>query len=548
MPDVHLEVHDALGRRVVTIDKPSFVIGRRSGSDVHVMDTEVSREHAEIVQAGGRYLVRDRGSRFGTFVNGSQVTEQSLAHGDRIRLGKSGKAELLFWVGDLPPDGGTSSGGSSIIGGFRQVAKVLETLQAVGGARLLDEVLTLVMDTAIEITEAERGFIMLANEKGELELKLARAAGKVPLPAGGFERSRKIPESVYASGLARVVSDLQDGDLKGAHEGTIALGIRHVLCVPLRLVRYMEVPGIAQAAQIIGVLYLDSREKGKILSHTAKAALETLAAEAAGAIENTRLYREALEKARIDEELKIASQIQQALLPRPKKSGPYFEAYGTSIACRAIGGDFFDYIDYPDGRFAFALGDVAGKGPPAALLTAVIQGLLLAHAASAADARETIVNVNRGLHARAIAARFATAFFGILDGEGRLTYCNAGHNAPMLFSNGSARRLEAGGLVLGLFEDVVYDQGVVQLSAGDVVVLFSDGVCEAVNEDGEEFGDERITEAVLPALDQGPQATLEALLASVRRFAQGAPMKDDITAVVVHYTPPAFKNAGRGVF
>jgi sigma-B regulation protein RsbU (phosphoserine phosphatase) len=535
VPDVHLEVHDALGRRVVTIDKPSFVIGRRSGSDLHVMDTEVSREHAEIAQVGGRYLVRDRGSRYGTFVNGSLVTEHPLVHGDRIRLGKSGKAELLFWIGELPPEG--SSEGSSILGGFRQVANLRETLQAVGSARLLDEVLTLVLDAAIEMTEAERGFVMLANEAGELELKLARGEGKMPLPGTGFARSHKIPEAVYASGTARVVTDLHDSDLAQAHEGTIALGIRHVLCVPLRLVRYVEHAGTTPASQSIGVLYLDSREKGTMLSHTARAALETLAAEAAGAIENTRLYRSALEKARIDEELKIASQIQQSLLPPAKKTGAFFDAFGTSIPCRAIGGDFFEYMDLPDGRFGFALGDVAGKGPPAALLTAVLQGLFVAHATASPEPSTTIARVNQGLLSRKIEARFATAFFGMLDRDGRLSYCNAGHNPPLLFSGGSVRRLEAGGIVLGLFGNATYEQEVVQLAPGVVIVVFSDGVSEAVNGAGDEFGEERIPGAVAATIDQSPQTMLDALLASVRQFADGTPMKDDVTAVILRYTP-----------
>jgi serine phosphatase RsbU (regulator of sigma subunit) len=424
-----------------------------------------------------------------------------------------------------------------VIGGFRQVASLLETLQAVGSARLLDEVLTLVLDAAIEITEAERGFVMLANAAGELELKLARAAGRIPLPGSGFERSRKIPEAVYTSGTARVVTDLQDGDLAQAHEGTIALGIRHVLCVPLRLVRYVEHPGTTPASQSIGVLYLDSREKGAMLSHTARAALETLAAEAAGAIENTRLYREAVEKARLDEELKIASEIQQALLPKPQKNGTFFEAFGTSIACRAIGGDFFEYMDLPEGRFGFALGDVAGKGPPAALLTAVIQGLLAAHAPASPDPRATIDRVNKGVVTRAIAARFATAFLGILDAEGRLAYCNAGHNPPCLFTGGSVRTLGVGGMVLGLFDGAAYEQEVVQLTPGDVIVLFSDGVSEAVNAAGEEFGEAAIPDAVRPALGQSPKAMLEALLAAVRSFAGGTPMKDDITAVVIRYKP-----------
>src|SRR5215471_1509330 len=154
------------------------------------------------------------------------------------------------------------------------------------------------MDAAIEVTGAERGFIMLANRAGELELKLARLQGKVSLSGSRFETSRKIPEQVFASGLPRIVEDLQDGSLAQVHGGTIALGIRHVLCVPLRLVRYVDAPAAAAADKNIGVLYLDSREKGSLLSSSTRSALETLATEAAVAIENARLYRETLEKAR----------------------------------------------------------------------------------------------------------------------------------------------------------------------------------------------------------------------------------------------------------
>ena len=211
-------------------------------------------------------------------------------------------------------------------------------------------------------------------------MKLARLQGKVSLSGARFETSRKIPEQVFASGQPRIVADLRDGDLAQAHGGTIALGIRHVLCVPLRLVHYVDAPGAAGEARAIGVLYLDSREKGRLLSDTARTALETLAAEAAVAIENARLYREATEKARMDEELRIASQIQQALLPQARKSVGFCEAMGASIPCRAIGGDFFEYLDLPDGSFGFALGDVSGKGPPAALLTAVLQGIFAAQA------------------------------------------------------------------------------------------------------------------------------------------------------------------------
>jgi serine phosphatase RsbU (regulator of sigma subunit)/pSer/pThr/pTyr-binding forkhead associated (FHA) protein len=533
MHEPRLEVVDTLGRRIVVINKPSFSIGRRSANDLRLTGTDVSREHADILLADGRYLIRDRGSRCGTMVNGTVITERPLKHGDRIRIGRTAGAELVFLIDDTPAS--EINSGTSIVGGFRQVAALLEALRALGSSRVLDEVLLLVMDAAIDVTGAERGFIMLANDAGELELKLARLQGRISLSGARFETSRKIPEQVFASGQPRIVADLRDGDLASAHGGTIALGIRHVMCVPLRLVRYVDAPGTSPEARAIGVLYLDSREKGRLLSDAAATALETLAGEASVAIENARLYREAAEKARTDQELRIASQIQQALLPQARKNVGFCEAMGASIPCRAIGGDFFEYLDLPDGSFGFALGDVSGKGPPAALLTAVLQGIFAAQAFALVEPNETLRRVNRALLARGVESRFATIFFGVITPDGRLTYCNAGHNPPLLLTGGHVRKLETGGMIVGLFPHATYDQETVQLSAGNLLAVFSDGVSEALSASGEEFGEDRILTAITADNCESTGAALQSLLSAVKSFAEGAPQNDDVTAMVVKY-------------
>jgi sigma-B regulation protein RsbU (phosphoserine phosphatase) len=531
MSDARLEVHDSLGRRIVALDKPAFTIGRRTGNDLHLMGSDVSRDHAEISHADGRYIVRDRGSRYGTFVNGSQITEHTLSHGDRIQLGKTGGAELVFLLDDSPPQ--THS--STVAGDLRQVAVLLEGLRALGSGRVLDEVLILVMDSAIEVTGAERGFIMLANERDELEMKLARARGRITLQATRFETSRKIPEEVFTTGEV-VDKDLLDGDLENAHLATVALGIRHVLCAPLRLVRYVDqAADAAIEPKRIGVLYLDSRERGTLLSRAARTALDTLATEAAVAIENARLYRDSMEKARIEQELRIASQIQQALLPQPRRAAGFFNAMGASIPCRAIGGDFFDYIDLADGRFGFVLGDVAGKGPPAALLTAMLQGIFAAQTFGVTEPSETLTRINLALIHRSIESRFATAFFGVIASDGRLTYSNAGHNPPLLFSRSGVQRLEEGGLILGMFPQASYDQETVGLRPGDLIVVFSDGVSEALSATGEEFGEDRIKDVIGRDVSVGPEVLLERLLAAVRDFTRGAVQNDDVTALVVQY-------------
>jgi serine phosphatase RsbU (regulator of sigma subunit) len=344
---------------------------------------------------------------------------------------------------------------------------------------------------------------------------------------------------VFATGKQKIVADLRDsGEMLNAHEGTIALGIRHVLCTPLRLVRYVEHADAEAPSRNIGVLYLDSRVKGKLLSGGVRTALETLAAEAALAIENARLYRETLEKARIDQELRTAAQIQQALLPPPRRKGPFFDAMGTSIPCRAVGGDFFEYMDVPEG-FGFALGDVAGKGPPAALLTAVLQGIMAGQAQSNLAPSETMRRINVALMSRGIESRFATAFLGHLTPEGRLTYTNAGHNPPFVFSKAGIRRLETGGMIVGLFPAAEYEEETIQLEPGDTIVVFSDGVSEATSGSGEEFGDDRIESTVKANLSGTSDQVLTALLDAVREFTKGTAQGDDVTAVVIRYEPVA---------
>ena len=532
MSDARLEVTDALGRRIVPISKGQFEIGRRETNDLRLAGSEVSRDHAEIAVEDNKFVLRDRSSRYGTYVNGDQVTERALAHGDRIRLGRTGGAEMVFLLADSapPPERATTTA----IGDLRQIAVLLEGLRALGSGRVLDDVLSLVLDSAIEVSGAERGFIML-EMAGELEFKMARGRGRVVLSGGSFATSRKIPEEVFRTGEPRIVADLLDSELANFHSGTVALGIRNVLCVPLRLVRYLDRAEAAGEERRIGVLYLDSREKGSLLSNSTRAALETLATEAAVAIENARLYRETMEKARMEQEMRIAAEIQQALLPKAGRTGAYFRAAAASLPCRSIGGDFYDYVDLSDGSFGFALGDVAGKGPPAALLSAMMQGIFAAQAATSDPPSQTISRVNLALYRRGIESRFVTLMYGALYADGRLVYCNAGHNPPLVVGKNGFRRLECGGPIVGLFESATYEEETVKLEAGDWLIVFSDGVSEALSASGEEYGESRILECVNRNLALDPQRLLEAMFSDVREFARGAAQSDDITGMVMRF-------------
>jgi sigma-B regulation protein RsbU (phosphoserine phosphatase) len=331
------------------------------------------------------------------------------------------------------------------------------------------------------------------------------------------QTSRRIPDEVF-TGKDRIVTDLQDDAHAPYHTGTVALGIRHVMCTPLNVTAY----GSQGAARRIGVLYLDSRERG-YLQHVGL--LHALAAEAAVVIENARLYREVVVKERAEQEMRIAAEIQQALLPPSEYVGPAAELAAITTPCRSVGGDLFDYAAKEDGAIAFAVADVAGKGTSAALLTAVVQGLFAAEVEMTGSPADVLARVNRALCRRAIAARFVTAFYGELGRDGMLRYCNAGHNPPFVIAGTKATRLETGGSVLGLFEHAMFETGEIRFGAGDLLVLFSDGVTEAENANGDEFGDERLA-ACLDAVGAASSVVVrDAVQAAVREFCGPTPAK-----------------------
>jgi sigma-B regulation protein RsbU (phosphoserine phosphatase) len=529
--EARLEFNDDQGRRIVRIDRDVFTIGRRAGQDLQLNGKEISREHAEIAFVDDHYVLRDKDSRFGTWANAERVTERSLAHLDRLRFGDA-EPEMTFFIAA----GSVERSTELAIGDLRQISSLLEGLRAVGSSRVLDDVLALVLDSSIDVSGAERGFIMLANGEGALEFKLGRARGRQPLDGTVFRTSRKIPDQVFFTGRPQIVMDMLDGDWAESHGATIAMGIRNILCVPLSLVHFTERGKQLSEERRLGVLYLDSKDKASLQSPVVGTALETLAREASVAIENTRLYGEALQKVQMEQELRIAAEMQQALLPPRLRLGTTFEAVGAMVSCLAIGGDFFDYFDVPNGGAGFVLCDVSGKGAPAALMTAMIQGVFRAFAEDAQGPAAAMTRVNRVLSRRAVRSRFATSFYGILWPDGRFVSSNAGHNPPIVARcDGSVQRLEKGGMPLGLFGQAAYEEEEILLKPGDTLLLFSDGMSEAANPEGEEFGDDRLIESMCTSFHEKPDAMLDRLFATAREFAGTQPQADDMTALIVRY-------------
>jgi hypothetical protein len=253
-----------------------------------------------------------------------------------------------------------------------------------------------------------------------------------------------------------------------------------------------------------------------------------------------RVRAEAEREAREGQEMRIAAEIQQALLPPRSRSASWYDAAGASIPCRSIGGDFFEYFDLPDGRVGFALADVAGKGPPAALLAAMVQGIFDSHARRGDGPAATMATVNDAIAAREIEARFATLFYAVLGPAGDLVFSNAGHNPPVVLRRRDVvRRLETGGLVLGPFKGATFDEERSTLEPGDVLVVYSDGVTDAESPDGEQFGEERLLQCLGGPPVESIEAVRDRLLDAVRTFAAGRPPFDDVTVLAVRYLGPS---------
>jgi sigma-B regulation protein RsbU (phosphoserine phosphatase) len=253
-------------------------------------------------------------------------------------------------------------------------------------------------------------------------------------------------------------------------------------------------------------------------------------------VEPAQLYKATLARVQADQEMRMAAEIQQALMPQALRQGLGYEVAASSRPCRAIGGDFIDYFNLADGGFAFVLGDVAGKGAAAALLAAVLQGIFTANAYRCGTPAMQIGEANDALVRREIDSRFATIVYGVLNPDGRLTYCNAGHNPPLLVRESGTRRLETGGMVVGMIKAATFEEQTIQLEPGDVLVTFSDGITEARNADWEEFGEERLLNCVNANRQLAPAALRQKLFDEVHRFSGGDVQTDDLTILVLSYS------------
>jgi len=294
--------------------------------------------------------------------------------------------------------------------------------------------------------------------------------------------------------------------------------------------------------KMIGLLTVFNKRSDLGFTQGDQRLLGIIAAQSAQVVENARLYQEEQSLLRLQEEMRLAYEIQLDLLPKSQPSLPGYRIAGKSIPAKDVGGDYFDFIsidDVPNGlagnRLAFCLGDISGKGIPAALLMANLQAILRGQAVQDKSCRECISFANEILFRNTAPTKFATLFYGILDNsKNELSYCNAGHNNPFLFSQDKYIQLDKGGIVVGIMPAVLFEEETIPFNPGDLLIIFSDGITEAMNIAEEEFGENRLIDIINKNRNVDPSNLIEIIIKEVQNFSGGIAQMDDMTLVIIN--------------
>ena len=540
-----LLVRDAGGNeREVELVRTPFTLGRQSDNDLVLLDSRISRHHAQILQNDEGYAIEDMGSRHGTYVNNERVTTVQLKTGDQISLGVVDSYQLSF-VGEqvvLPQLlEKIGKAAESPAPQLKHLGLLLQMAQMLHRAPALEEVLTMLLDSAIQLTDAERGLLFLVEEGGELRLSLARGRGGNYLKTDTLEYSRSAVGRVMKSGREEVLLE-EEMTGRATHDTAIITGgVRGLVVVPLQKHPMMEMTGetiVQTAPEIVGVLYLDSRTRATSLTGLDRQVLQTFAVEGATVIENARLFRLTREQERIQYQFSVARDIQQGLLPRELPRSDYFELQAVTMPCQTVGGDYYDVINLGQDRLGVTVADVSGKGLPAAMMAAMLQGAFAAVAAGDPELKDLFKRVNTFVCARTPTEMYATIFYGVLTRDGKFGFVNAGHNSPfVLRANGTVDYLESSNFPLGLFDTADFKVESAQLQPGDQVLIFSDGVPEAQDVNHELFGEARLKEYLEKLGNE--TAVCSKVVDAVQSFVGSAPQADDLTLVVLRYGPSA---------
>lgn len=526
-------IHPSGERTRIRIDPLPFRIGRGPDNHLILRDNRASRAHAKISRDDAAFVIEDLESLHGTWVNGARIEAPiSLHPGDSVHFGFEDSYRLVFADADtrihrMLDQISASSQAAGAAGSLARLRAVVELARSLQTTLARDEVLGAILDAALALTGSARGFLLLRSGD-KLELKLGRAndgsllnLSDVSVPAALIERALEERRDLLSMDLPGLQSESARG-----------------ICIPL-----LEFPAvdarktIAVSSQLttIGVLYLERPPAHSGLTDLDRELLHTLALEASTVVENTKLLEEERQKHLMEQELGLARQVQENLLPRTLPQSDWFRAAGSSVPSAEIGGDYFDVQPIDSDAWAVVVADVSGKGIGSALLASLLQGAFLLGSELDVPLDALLSKINVFLNDRAQGEKYATLFCSTIQRSGSLVWSNAGHVEPILVSaNGATRKLHTTSMPLGLRPDAEFVVERLQLSPGDKIIAFSDGLTDAENANAEIFAP-KLMPLLAACAQLSAQETHDRLIQELLQFCGAESLHDDVTVLVLEY-------------
>ncbi len=542
-----LQITGPAGERTThVLTSDSITIGRSSDNDLaYPEDAGLSRRHLTIEKSDAEWLIRDLGSKNGTIINDQRLRgARVLNAGDRVR---ASRLSLVYEVEEIDPFEGTvifdavrSSAerppmhtvtlGQLVAGGSTGPDDVANSLWADPVTALLRagrelvarkpmaDLFNDILALSLEAVGASRG-VLLTLEGKDLRVRASRG--------DQFRISKAVRDRVMNERTSLLVGDVQSDEVLRNRQSIVLHQVHSLMAAPLQT-----------DERVLGLIYVDTPHAWRQFSPADLNLLTVMANVAAMRIERERLSE--VERARelMERDLNQAAEIQRQFLPGDAPSVEGLDLAGYNSPCRGVGGDYYDFVTLPDGRQLVVLGDVAGKGMPAALLMVNLQARVQLLAERGETPAVMVASLNRALHAICPDNRFVTFFLAQVDpGNGHIVFSNGGHNPPLLVRvNGDVEKLEEGGPVLGAFPSLPFRQAETEMAPGDSLVIYSDGVTEANNTAGDEYGEERFEDLVVAARDRSAAELVQLVCDDLNVFTGDAPQADDVTIVVVRRT------------
>lgn len=525
--------------KTIKLTAGNLSLGRSAENDLaYPQDFWLSRYHLCFEHQDGHWFVKDCDSRNGTVMNATSLKDRRLLRkGDRIYAGhltievrEPAPVPVPHVISFVPQEhravetivtsldkvlGKTAERGQRTVTANRFVRALIRAGQELAVHRPLAEVFGAILDLSLAAMGAKRG-VVLTLEAGELKVRASKGEG--------FFISTAVRDRVLREKCSLMIKDAQIDDAFRHQKSILLQGVHSMLAAPLQT-----------GERVIGLIYVDNGAVVHPFSQEDLDLLTVMANIAAIRIEHARLAAVEQSEQIMQAELAHASEIQQSLLPSDPPRLPGYEFAARNVPCRTVGGDYYDLVPYLDGRLALIIGDVSGKGMPAALMMSSVQARVEMLAETRPDPACAVSILNRNLAARCPLGTFITFFYAVLDpASGSLAYSNAGHNYPLLLrADGGVERLAAGGIVLGLSPSAQYDFKNAQLQPGDLLALYSDGVSEALSTGGDEFGEQGLIDFLNSHRAEACADIVNGLVQHVRAWSGASSFADDFTIVLL---------------